>query len=159
MAAIMESKVGQEQVKKNGHGKNASSALPYANKVFVRDTDAVDFPWKIAWKSETCIRCGACVATCTFGALQPKLQRRGQSISVGNVPRPAQTADVMVAVQQVNDLAHYCRGCGMCEKVCPTGSIRPVANLHNRFPVVARRGGVPIKRGGRAHLIPGRVLD
>ena len=159
MAAIMEARIDQEQIKKNGHGKQEKSGFPYAAKVFVRDTNAVDFPWKIAWNSETCIRCGACVATCTFDSLQPRLQRRGRSVSVGNLPRPAEATDVMIAVRQVNDLAHYCRGCGMCEKVCPTGSIRPVANGRNRFPVVARKGGSPIKRGGRAHLIPGRVLD
>ena len=47
----------------------------------------------------------------------------------------------------------------MCEKVCPAASIRPVHNPQHRFAVTARRGGVPVKRGGRAHLIPGRVLD
>jgi glutamate synthase (NADPH/NADH) large chain len=127
--------------------------------VFVRDPNAVDYPWKIRWNSETCIRCGACVATCTFGSLKADLQRRGKTVSSGDTPNPLDTSEVILAIRQVNDLEHYCRGCGMCEKVCPTGSIRPVANAHNRYPVVARRGGSPIKRGGRAHLIPGRVLD
>jgi glutamate synthase (NADPH/NADH) large chain len=43
--------------------------------------------------------------------------------------------------------------------VCPTNSIRPVENDHNRFPLVARAGASPIKRGGRGHHIPIRVLD
>jgi glutamate synthase (NADPH/NADH) large chain len=132
---------------------------PAPQGVFVRDTHAADFPWKIKWNPETCIRCGACVATCTFGSLYAKVQRSGQIISAGNLPTPLDTTAVILAVRQSNDLANACRGCGMCEKVCPTGSIRPYPNPHHRFPVVARKGGAPIKRGGRAHLIPGRVLD
>jgi glutamate synthase (NADPH/NADH) large chain len=132
---------------------------PLAAPVYVRDAHAIDQQWKIHWNPETCIRCGACVATCTFGALRPQLQRRGQTVSAGDLPRPLDTTAVILAVRQVNDPAHACRGCGMCEKVCPTGSIRPVMNVHNRFAVIARRGGNPIKRGGRASLIPGRVLD
>jgi glutamate synthase (NADPH/NADH) large chain len=159
MAAMSELKVGQGLARKNGYERKEKTAFAMTAPVFVRDTHAVDFPWKIAWNSETCIRCGACVATCTFGSLQPRLQRRRQTVSAGNSPRPAEESEVILTVRQTSDLAHYCRGCGMCEKVCPTGSIRPVANARSRFPVIARRGGVPIKRGGRAHLIPGRVLD
>jgi glutamate synthase (NADPH/NADH) large chain len=140
-------------------GVAAGTRLPPAAPVYVRDAHAIDQPWKIKWNPETCIRCGACVAACTFDALQPRLQRRGQTVSAGAFPRPLDTTAVILAVRQANDPAHACRGCGMCEKVCPTGSIRPVPNLHNRFALVARRGGTPIKRGGRAHLIPGRVLD
>ena len=144
-------------------GKSARPAMgtrvPLAAPVFVRDAHAIDQPWKIKWNPDTCIRCGACVATCTFGALQPRLQRRGHTVSAGRVPVPLDTTEVILSIRQSNDLAQACRGCGMCEKVCPTGSIRPVANMHNRFAVVARQGGTPIKRGGRAHLIPGRILD
>ncbi len=144
-------------------GANARPSIgtrvPLAAPVFVRDAHAVDQPWKIKWNPDTCIRCGACVATCTFGALQPRLQRRGHTVSAGRVPVPLDTTEVILSIRQSNGLAQACRGCGMCEKVCPTGSIRPVANPHNRFAVVARRGGTPIKRGGRAHLIPGRILD
>jgi glutamate synthase (NADPH/NADH) large chain len=137
----------------------ATARIPLAAPVFVRDAHAIDQPWKIRWNSDTCIRCGACVAACTFGALSPRLQRRGQTVSAGSLPQPMDTTAVILALRQVDDPAHACRGCGMCEKVCPTGSIRPVANAHHRFAVVARRGGSPVKRGGRAHLIPGRVLD
>jgi glutamate synthase (NADPH/NADH) large chain len=137
----------------------AGTRVPLAAPVFARDAHAIDQPWKIKWNPETCIRCGACVATCTFGALYPRLQRRGQTVSAGTVPVPLDTTEVILAVRQSNDPAHACRGCGMCEKVCPTGSIRPVANAHSRFALIARQGGSPIKRGGRAHLIPGRILD
>jgi glutamate synthase (NADPH/NADH) large chain len=132
---------------------------PLAAPVYLRDTHRTDFPWKIVWDADACIRCGACVATCTFGALEPKLQRRRPTVAQGTPPLPAAPAEVILAIRQVNDLAHYCRGCGMCEKVCPAAAIQPVANPRNRFAIRARHGGSPIKRGGRAHLIPGRVLD
>lgn len=159
MATVSQPQTREDTTRRNVPGQPVQTRVPMATPVFVRDTTAADFPWKIRWNNDTCIRCGACVATCTFGSLQPQLQRHGQTVSAGNIPQPLDTSEVIVAIRQVNDLAHFCRGCGMCEKVCPTASIRPVQNPHNRFGVVARKGGHPIKRGGRAHLIPGRVLD
>jgi len=126
---------------------------------YVRDPHPIDLPWKIVWNSETCIRCGSCVATCTFGAIQAELQKQGQTFSTGPIPKPVDNSQVILAIKQVSDPKHFCRGCSMCEKVCPTNSIRPVANEHHRFPLLARQGGTPIKRGGRAHHVPVRVLD
>jgi glutamate synthase (NADPH/NADH) large chain len=125
----------------------------------VREPHVVDFPWKIAWNSETCIRCGSCVSTCTFGAIEPRLARRGQTLSTGAFPNPAESSKVIMAIRQVNDPRHFCRGCNMCEKVCPTDSIRPVHNDENRYALVGRMGGSPIKRGGRGHGTPNRVFD
>jgi glutamate synthase (NADPH/NADH) large chain len=141
----------------NGNGQSAGRAHTI-KPTFVRDTHSVDFPWKIAWNPETCIRCGSCVSTCTFGAIQPTLQRQGQTLSAGSFPKPVEATQVIMAIKQVNDPKHYCRGCGMCEKVCPTNSIHPVQNEHNRFSLVARVGGSPVKRGGRGH-IRARVFD
>lgn len=138
----------------NGNGRSAT-----IKPTFVRDTHPMDFPWKIAWNAETCIRCGSCVATCTFDAIKPQLQRKGQALSAGAIPTPIESSEVMMAIKQVNDPKHYCRGCSMCEKVCPTNSIRPVENEHHRYPLVARHGGSPIKRGGRGHGIRTRALD
>ena len=159
----------------NGHvttnGKlNGASVTPRVNgktngralnikPTYVRDPHPIDFPWKIKWNSDTCIRCGSCVATCTFGAIQPRLQKQAQSLSVGNLPKPVDVSEVIMGIKQVHDPKHFCRGCTMCEKVCPTNSIRPVQNPHNRFPLVARQGGTSIKRGGRGHHMPIRVLD
>jgi glutamate synthase (NADPH/NADH) large chain len=126
---------------------------------YVRDPHPIDLPWKIVWNPDTCIRCGSCVATCTFGAIQAELQKQGQTFSTGPIPKPVDNSQVILAIKQVNDPKHFCCGCSMCEKVCPTNSIRPVANEHHRFPLLARQGGVPIKRGGRAHRAPIRVLD
>jgi glutamate synthase (NADPH/NADH) large chain len=133
--------------------------IPQFPPVYAREAHAVDQPWKIDWNAETCIRCGACVAACTFGAIYPRLQRRVRAVPADNDPSPRNADEVMLAVRQSDDPARACRGCGMCDKVCPTGSIRPAANPLSRFAVVARRGGSPIKRGGRAHRIAGRVLD
>jgi glutamate synthase (NADPH/NADH) large chain len=143
---------------RNGSGKTNGRA--YSIKpTYVSTAHPIDFPWKIKWNPDTCIRCGSCVATCTFGAIQPRLQRWGQTLSAGHFPNPVDASQVIMAIKQVNDPKHYCRGCMMCEKVCPTNSIHLIQNGHNRFPLVARQGGSPIKRGGRGHQIPIRVLD
>ena len=141
---------------KRANGKGRAYAI---NPTFVRDTHPIDFPWKIEWNADTCIRCGSCVATCTFGSIKPELQKQGATLSIGNSPKPVDSTQVMMAIKQVRDTKHFCRGCSMCEKVCPTNSIRPVENDHNRFPLVARAGASPIKRGGRGHHIPIRILD
>jgi len=130
-----------------------------AGPVYVNKTHPTDFPWKIEWNAETCIRCGSCVAACTFGAIEPHLMRQGQTVSVGNFPTPVTDTHVVMAIRQVPDSKLACRGCTMCERVCPTDSIHPVLNEQHRFPLVARRGGTPVKRGGRAHHIPVRALD
>jgi glutamate synthase (NADPH/NADH) large chain len=132
---------------------------PTIKPIFVHERHLVDFPWTVQWNPETCIRCGSCVSTCTFDAIEPYLIRQGHTISLGDFPRPVDNSFVTMAIRQVSDLKHACKGCGMCEKVCPTNSIHPVFNEHSRFPIIARAGGIPIKRGGRAHAIPQRTLD
>lgn len=129
------------------------------NPLYVNDVHTVDSPWNINWNPQTCVRCGSCVSTCTFGAIRPTLQRHGQALSKGDFPNPVEGTKVSMVIKQVADSKHFCRGCMMCEKVCPTDSIHPVQNPHNRFPLIARRGNSPIKRGGRGHKMPYRVLD
>ena len=133
--------------------------VPFLQPTYVSDRHPSDFPWVIEWNPDTCIRCGSCVSTCTFGAIEPRLVRQGQTISMGDLPSPVDNSYVTMAIRQVSDPKHNCRGCGMCEKVCPTNSIRAVENVHHRFPLVGRKAGSPIKRGGRAHQIPIRALD
>src|SRR4030042_3693759 len=82
-----------------GKAGPAGKRIPLAAPVYVRETHASDFPWTIRWNSETCIRCGACVAACTFDALHAQLQRRGQTLSAGRLPRPLEPAEVLLAVR------------------------------------------------------------
>jgi glutamate synthase (NADPH/NADH) large chain len=133
----------------------ASGELP----VYVNNAHPTDFPWTIQWNSATCIRCGACVAACSFGAIEPYLIKQGHAVSIGEVPNPAENHQVVMAIRQAADSKLACRGCTMCERVCPTNSIHPVLNDQQRFPLIARRGGASIKRGGRAHNVPVRALD
>jgi glutamate synthase (NADPH/NADH) large chain len=143
----------------NGVNGKTNGRVSTLKPIYGRDAHPIDFPWKVEWNPETCIRCGSCVATCTFGAIEPRLQRQGQTLSAGNFPKPVDVSAVIMAIKQASDPKYFCRGCMMCEKVCPTASIHPVQNQHNRFPAVARQGGSPIKRGGRGHPLPVRVLD
>ena len=39
------------------------------NRIHAQDITVNDLPWKIEYDSASCIGCGACVATCTFGAI------------------------------------------------------------------------------------------
>src|SRR5512142_1285806 len=100
MAAITSPTDARAKVNGNGNGNgnavttgkaNGVLAVPRTNgktngrahnikPTFVRDAHPIDFPWKIKWNPETCIRCGSCVATCTFGAIAPRLQRQGQTL-------------------------------------------------------------------------------
>ena len=153
----------QERAAKLANGQGAqpkTGGRAYTIRpTYVRDPHPTDFPWRIKWTPATCIRCGSCVATCTFGAIEPRLQRWGQTLSAGHFPKPVDASEVIMAIKQVEDPKHFCRGCGMCEKVCPTNSIHPVQNPHHRYPLVVRQGGSPAKRGGRGHGLPLRPLD
>lgn len=127
--------------------------------VSTQDVTVNDLPWKIEYNSERCTRCGNCVATCTFGAIQPVMERRSTTLSVGNQPEPTSTHSAVLVIKQQQSLEHACTGCGMCEKTCPNQAIKPVRNQDSRFTVLARKGGSPIKRGGRTNLNSGRTLD
>ena len=84
----------------------ARQRVASAGAVYVNKTHPTDFPWKIEWNAETCIRCGSCVAACTFGAIEPHLMRQGQTISVGNFPTPVADYHVVMAIRQVPDSKH-----------------------------------------------------
>jgi len=99
------------------------------------------------------------VAACTFGAIEPHLMRQGQTVSVGNFPTPVTDTHVVMAIRQVPDFQAGLPWLHHVRAGLPTDSIHPVLNEQHRFPLVARRGGTPVKRGGRAHHIPVRALD
>ena len=67
----------------------------------------------------------------------------------------------MPVIKQVVSYHKYCRGCGVCEKVCPNRAIKPVRNPDERFSIKYRSGlADSYKRGGRSNLnTEGRTLD
>ncbi len=121
--------------------------------VMSQDIGPGDMPWRIWHNPEACLACGACVATCTFGAIYATLPLPLAGHAEGTGPAPAKPL-----IRQKAGTANACTGCGMCAKVCPAGAIEPKFNPDNRWSLVARKNG-PIKRGGRSALPMPRTLD
>lgn len=126
--------------------------------VKVQDIGVNDLPWKIDYNAERCTMCGSCVASCTFKAIKVEVQRKSTTISTENSPEPVHQQCAIPVIKQVASIENACRGCGMCEKVCPNNAIRAVRNPDNRRNLLSRDHG-PIKRGGRTNLNAQRTLD
>ena len=124
--------------------------------VKVQDIAANDLPWKIEYDANRCTMCGSCVASCTFKAIKVEIQRKSMTISQENQPEPVHIQQAIPIIKQVAEVANACRGCGMCERVCPNNAIRAVRNPDNRRNLLFNR---PIKRGGRTNLNAQRTLD
>jgi len=119
----------------------------------LNDVTANDLPWKIEYDASRCTMCGSCVATCSFRAILPKVERRRMVFSEGNFPEPKSRFSAVPVIRQAKSIRDYCRGCGMCEKVCPNDAIKPARNPDTRHPIITRcLGGDSIKRGGRKNL-------
>ena len=127
-------------------------------QVKVQDVGVNDLPWKIEYNNERCTMCGSCIASCTFGAIKASVQRKSFTFSEDNQPNPVHSQCAVPVIKQVASIDNMCRGCGMCEKVCPNNAIRAVRNPDNRRNLLARDNG-PIKRGGRTNLNTQRTLD
>ena len=129
--------------------------------VKINDLACNDLPWKVIYDTERCTLCGSCVAACTFDAIKPKIERRRKSFSDTETPEPKIKFSATPVIAQKNVLKNYCRGCGVCERVCPNNAIRAERNPDSRFSVVyqAATGSGP-KRGGRNNLeVKARTLD
>ena len=124
----------------------------------VQDVAVNDLPWRIEYHAERCTRCGSCVASCSFNAIEVVVQRQSMTVSEQNQPSPVRRQLALAIIKQKKDLAYMCRGCGMCERVCPNNAIRPVRNPDDRKALLSRDNG-PIKRGGRTNLNAQRTLD
>src|SRR5210317_75495 len=120
-----------------------------------------DMPWKIKYDASRCTLCGSCVSACSFRSIEAKVERRRMVFSEGDLPEPLQRFSAVPVIRQVKDVRHYCRGCGICEKVCPNDAIAPQRNPDTRHPIITRcLGGDSIKRGGRKNLESSvRTLD
>ena len=124
--------------------------------VKVQDIAANDLPWKIEYDANRCTMCGSCVASCTFKAIKVEIQRKSMTISQENQPEPVHIQQAIPIIKQVAEINNACRGCGMCERVCPNNAIKAVRNPDNRRNLLFNR---PIKRGGRTNLNAQRTLD
>ncbi|MBQ3862745.1 MAG: 4Fe-4S binding protein, partial [Schwartzia sp.] len=91
-------------------------------------------------------------------AIEVVVQRQSMTVSEQNQPSPVRRQLALAIIKQKKDLAYMCRGCGMCERVCPNNAIRPVRNPDDRKALLSRDNG-PIKRGGRTNLNAQRTLD
>lgn len=119
----------------------------------IQDVTPNDMPWKIRYDAGRCTLCGSCVAACSFRAIAPKVERRRMVFSEGDLPEPKQRFSAVPVIRQVKSVTNYCRGCGICEKVCPNDAIGPERNQDTRHPIVIRcLSGDSIKRGGRKNL-------
>jgi len=127
----------------------------------VQDITPNDLPWKVRYDAGRCTLCGSCVAACSFRAIEPKVERRRMVFSESDFPEPKQRFSAVPVIRQTHSIRNYCRGCGICEKVCPNDAIGPVRNIDTRHPIVTRcLGGDSIKRGGRKNLEgSARTLD
>lgn len=126
--------------------------------VKTQDISTNDLNWKIEYDMDRCTMCGSCLATCTFQAIKADVIRIDKITSDGLFPDPKHTHKAIPVIKQVKTLTNACVGCGMCEKVCPNGAIRPVRNADTRKTLLSRDHG-PIKRGGRTNLNAQRTLD
>lgn len=122
-----------------------------------------DLPWIIDYNSEKCMLCGHCVASCSFGAIKVDVQKRKKVQAISNEEGFLINSDqsAIPVIKQNVDENNYCRGCGICTKVCPNGAIRPYRNRTEIFGTRYRsKTGESVKRGGRANIhTEGRTLD
>ena len=126
--------------------------------VKTQDIGVNDLPWKIEYHAERCTMCGSCVASCSFNAIKATVQSQSITVSEESQPTPVHRFIARPIIKQVASLTDFCRGCGMCEKVCPNNAIRPVRNPDTRRTLLSKDNG-PIKRGGRTNLNAQRTFD
>lgn len=100
--------------------------------VRTQDISVNDLNWKIEYDMNRCTMCGSCLATCTFHAIEADVLRIDKTTSDSAFPEPKHTHKAVPVIKQIKTLANACVGCGMCEKVCPNGAIRPVRNVDTR---------------------------
>ncbi len=122
-----------------------------------------DLPWIVEYDSDKCMLCGKCVAVCSFGAIKVDVQKRKKVGAISNEEGFQIDADqkAIPVIKQVIDEHKFCRGCGVCTKVCPNGAIKVSRNKTEIFGTRYRaKTSDSVKRGGRTNIhTEGRTLD
>ena len=126
--------------------------------VKTQDVGVNDLNWIVEYKPELCTMCGSCVASCSFAAIKVAALRQDLTISEDITPNPVHKHKVRPVIKQVASLTDFCRGCGICQKICPNGAISVRRNPDARRTLLSRDNG-PVKRGGRTNLNAERTLD
>ena len=107
--------------------------------------------------------CGHCVAACSFDAIKVDVQKRKKVRAISNEEgfQIDEDQKAIPVIRQVIDANNFCRGCGICTKVCPNGAIKVVRNQTEIFGTRYRaKTANSVKRGGRSNLhTEGRTLD
>lgn len=115
-----------------------------------------DLPFIIEVDETKCIQCGKCCAVCSFEAISPEVEtRKNNSILEKN-----KATKVLVIKQNVS-LENHCRGCGICQNVCPNNAIKIYRNKDDKYSLKYRSiKAESYKKGGRSNLnTEGRTLD
>lgn len=120
-----------------------------------------DLPWRIEYNTARCTMCGKCVASCPFKAIEPSVEKRRKVVSESATPEPKVIFQTVPIIKQVVQTNNFCRGCGICTRVCPNDAIKSVKNNDDRYAIRHRATYAdPLKRGGRTNLhTEGRTLD
>jgi len=120
-----------------------------------------DLPWIIDYNTSRCTLCGKCVASCPFKAIEAGVEKRRKVVSEGITPEPKVIFQTVPVIKQVVSTNNFCRGCGICSRVCPNDAIKPIKNSDDRYAIRHRATYAdPLKRGGRTNLhTEGRTLD
>ena len=123
----------------------------------INELDINDLPWIVEVDEVKCIQCGKCVASCSFKAIKPEIEQRKKT---GSIAEKNKFEKVIVIKQNIS-FNEYCKGCGICTKVCPNGAIKIKRNPDDKFSIRYRaEKGDTIKKGGRSNLnTEGRTLD
>jgi glutamate synthase (NADPH) large chain len=120
-----------------------------------------DLPWQIEYNADRCTLCGKCVAACAFKAIEAGVEKRRKVVSEDLTPNPKVIFQTVPVIKQVINQKNFCRGCAICERVCPNNAIKAVRNNDERYAIRHRATfGDPLKRGGRSNFhVEGRTLD
>jgi len=127
----------------------------------VNELNKDELLWQIEYNSDRCTMCGKCVAACPFNAISATVEKRKRVVSEGATPTPKVKFQTVPIITQNINIQNFCRGCGICEKVCPNDAIKPVRNPDEKFAMKVRAyTGDSFKRGGRNNLhTTARALD